>query len=405
MQTQAQNLVGEWVSSSGVTLSSNRVASWASSQGPTLTGDGNGPTVPSGVLFANYAYLSHSLSINSRAFTLLIDIEIPATAAQAVLLGTYTNHLNFYLENGSWMIYDGSIRPLGQSPQAGRYTLGLSCGSAGVILQQGQSQTNHAALNPATQSGGWIGRFVNGSYLSCTIHRMAVWNTGLSASDLAAARDEWAGTQPPPPPPPTRSLIVCDGDSLTVGYGLDPSQAWPQLLGYDVTSFAQNSRILSAIAAESSQLTAAYDATRDANYLIVWAGTNDVSFAGRTPQQAAADMVTACNSAAAWDKVIACTAIPREPGYQPSIDAFNAALLAVQSPPWDVLCRLDQIQGLTYQADQIHLDEAGQQLVANAIRDAIDATQPCDCTSTLEALRSQLHADIDARIDAAIGGG
>ena len=36
--------------------------------------------------------------------------------------------------------------------------------------------------------------------------------------------------EPPAPPSPRRQTIVCFGDSLTAGYGLDPAQAYPALL-------------------------------------------------------------------------------------------------------------------------------------------------------------------------------
>ena len=51
-----------------------------------------------------------------------------------------------------------------------------------------------------------------------------------AALALFSIRPLIQAAEPPAPPSPRRQTIVCFGDSLTAGYGLDPAQAYPALL-------------------------------------------------------------------------------------------------------------------------------------------------------------------------------
>src|SRR5690606_14708070 len=66
----------------------------------------------------------------------------------------------------------------------------------------------------------------------------------LLAGALAGCAEDEA--EPAPPPPDEREAVVCLGDSLTAGYGLDPDQAWPALVQRKVDAAGLPFRVVNA---------------------------------------------------------------------------------------------------------------------------------------------------------------
>jgi acyl-CoA thioesterase I len=63
-------------------------------------------------------------------------------------------------------------------------------------------------------------------------------------SPPASAVEPPRAAESPAPAPDTRPAIVCFGDSLTAGFGLDPGQSFPDLLQHDLDSAGYRYRVV-----------------------------------------------------------------------------------------------------------------------------------------------------------------
>lgn len=219
--------------------------------------------------------------------------------------------------------------------------------------------------------------------------------------------------------PSTKSLIVCEGNSITEGYPnqLSPDQgsAWPAFLAkhldsanyyspsgtplwtfnalkeYTVKNVGARGETISTM---SGQAASQVDGKRDEmkrNITVFAAGTNDLSaIAVGGPQRDAiqvyTDYATYCtNRRNAGSKVVAVTILDRndQGAYQSTFDnkrdsvntylranwrSFADALADVDADP-----RLDDASDAThfYTGDQVHLEDTGCYVYAEVVRNAI----------------------------------
>ena len=219
--------------------------------------------------------------------------------------------------------------------------------------------------------------------------------------------------------PSTKSLIVCEGNSITEGYPnqLSPDQgsAWPAFLAkhldsanyyspsgtplwtfnalkeYTVKNVGARGETISTM---SGQAASQVDGRRDEmkrNITVFAAGTNDLSaIAVGGPQRDAVqvytDYATYCtNRRNAGSKVVAVTILDRndQGAYQSTFDnkrdsvntylranwrSFADALADVDADP-----RLDDASDAThfYTGDQVHLEDTGCYVYAEVVRNAI----------------------------------
>lgn len=187
------------------------------------------------------------------------------------------------------------------------------------------------------------------------------------------------------PPSPTKSVIVCDGTSITQGTGAtDPTQfSYPaqllQHLGsekYSVSNLGAGGDRMSQIISGSSAVDLLYDPSAPKNICILEGGTNDL-YDGRTGDAVYADIVSYCQArqAVGW-KVIVLTILSRNPpalpaSFEPERAVCNALIRANWRTFADALCdvdadvRLQDPNDQTYFSGPTHPNNAGLTIYAD----------------------------------------
>jgi len=191
--------------------------------------------------------------------------------------------------------------------------------------------------------------------------------------------------------------IVYDGDSITAGH--DESEgffdvrykSWPQechtglaarrtTKGVNLAISSQTLDTLNTAAAD--KVDTALDASHAYNTIVLFAGTNDIN-AGATAATAISrlDTYVAARRTAGWNRIILCTAIPREnfdSAKNAALSTYNAyirantlavdAVVDLAALSWSFSTHY---QGTT--PNRIHPNAAGRTLIANAVRSAIES--------------------------------
>jgi len=181
-------------------------------------------------------------------------------------------------------------------------------------------------------------------------------------------------------------LISCDGDSLTLG-SLETSYPAQLSLLYTprefVTNYGISGQKISDMITNSPAKLDGHCAYWNKNILVVWAGTNDLA-ASVPAATVYANIVAYCSARrSAGYKVVILTILPRGT----FVGALETARLAVNTnitTNWatfadavvDVASNeyLDDCTDTTYfNADKVHLIEAGNAVVAGLVKTAVDA--------------------------------
>lgn len=186
-------------------------------------------------------------------------------------------------------------------------------------------------------------------------------------------------------------FIVCDGDSLTRGQGSTSGTGYPTMMQSSlgdtalVVNLGVDSQTLANMISDGvAQIDTPYaSALTRKNICVAWGGTNDLYFgaSAATTITRFSDYCSARKTAGL--KVIACTIIDRTPagGSWTAADALtvNTSIRANYETYADVLCdlaadsRLSDCTNLTYfQADQVHLTDAGYAVVAELVEAAVN---------------------------------
>lgn len=190
--------------------------------------------------------------------------------------------------------------------------------------------------------------------------------------------------------------IVCDGDSLTFGYGITNTSVngYPGQLGnllgatYGVTNVGVSGQTLGGAAGLIATAPTVVDpllGSAAKRILIIWAGTNDIEFLGGTGASVWALLQTyiAARYVAGWDKIIVKTMLPRDltnPN-EATRQAYNTLIRSGLGTIYDRLSDVGanaligangtQNNIIYYNAaDQTHLTQAGQ-----AVGAALDQAQ------------------------------
>jgi lysophospholipase L1-like esterase len=192
--------------------------------------------------------------------------------------------------------------------------------------------------------------------------------------------------------------IMFDGDSITAGHAEDEGfydvryRSWPYELAQSIdnhalkfSNVAISSQTLASMETNAaSKVDASYSASiyGTNNILVVFAGTNDIN-AGADAATTYSRLQTyvASRYSAGWDKIIVCTAIPREPfnsTQNTHLANFNASILAdagdfdgvvdLAALSWDFATHY---QGTT--PNRIHPNAAGRTLIVNAVQPVLEA--------------------------------
>lgn len=192
--------------------------------------------------------------------------------------------------------------------------------------------------------------------------------------------------------------ILFDGDSITSGHAEDEGffdvryRAWPYELAQSIDNhalrFANLAISSQTLATMETNAAAKVDASYSAslfgtnNILIVFAGTNDI-YGGANAATTISRYETyiASRQSAGWDKIIACTAIPRESfdsGQNADLATFNASIVSnsagvdavvdLAALSWDFATHY---QGST--PNRVHPNAAGRALIVAAVKSALSA--------------------------------
>jgi lysophospholipase L1-like esterase len=228
---------------------------------------------------------------------------------------------------------------------------------------------------------------------SIGIQHIAAFNRVLSDAECTAITTYFQ----------TPSLnLVCDGNSLMVGFTVGTNSAPPVLLANtlatsDPFAWIANTGIsgettTQLIALASANVDPKYNPLASSNVCLLWEITNDIAVGGVTQTVAYNDYVTYANARKAahpW-KVILCDSMPRTGTVYSTTSSLLAADFGVATRnPYvflpnsgityaDMLIKMSTVPQLTnssnttyFYADGIHLTALGYQIVANTFRDGL----------------------------------
>jgi lysophospholipase L1-like esterase len=205
--------------------------------------------------------------------------------------------------------------------------------------------------------------------------------------------------------------IICDGDSLTRGYGSAPGQDYPSQLSrlLDtrlVRAFGVGGQFIDSMNADAAaQIDPLYSAARTENVVICWAGVNDIYQVDEDPATIYAAVVDYCQDRqAAGFKVVVATMLSfgasAPPDHEESRQTFNALVRANWATFSDGLADLaaDPRIGLPgachdrayFYGDEVHLIDAGYAIVAGIFSAALVTAVPISVLSAAEAVQGSL---------------
>ncbi len=189
-------------------------------------------------------------------------------------------------------------------------------------------------------------------------------------------------------------LIVCDGDSLTLGsQSSSADKPYPALVKFilgstkwTVTNLGVNSQsLVTCVANAAANVDSLYNAGNTTNICVLWAGTNDIQLNSRTAAQVYADTITygQARQAAGW-KVVVLTTLPRQnsAAFETTRQTLNASIRANWATFADALADVGNDAALGpnaaastdlryYAADQIHCIDTGYEHVAQVVKLAL----------------------------------
>jgi lysophospholipase L1-like esterase len=192
----------------------------------------------------------------------------------------------------------------------------------------------------------------------------------------------------------SRGLIVFDGCSLVDDAGVAREDGMPAQVmallpaGLDMKNLGVGGQTTQMMAADAStQVDPLYSASRPADILVCWEGTNDLILGTAPPldaRQAYRHLAAYCRARQrAGFRVVICTVLPRgrSAAFYKARNALNAELRAHWSTFADALADVaaDQSIGaagaesdVTYYRDTVHLTAAGYAIVAGVVAHAVE---------------------------------
>lgn len=196
---------------------------------------------------------------------------------------------------------------------------------------------------------------------------------------------------------PTAPLIVFAGSSLTIGFGIPPTENYPAqtiaLLApakYDAVNLGVNGRPTSTmISLAAKNIDPLYAASRSKNVVVMWEGGNDL-LQGASAEEAYANIVKFCQGRRSVGfEVVVLTLLPRTSyvregtDFEADRDVINMSIRRNLASFADALADVgaDPTIGIAgaqanseyYQPDGTHLVRKGYSIVADIVKAAIVA--------------------------------
>lgn len=254
------------------------------------------------------------------------------------------------------------------------------------------ARTGNLGLSGDVTLGDFAARAGIGQLRGCIAEAYA-WNAAATDAQMRAMCNtllaKWGLSVPS-----TRKVVCASGDSQTAYTGA--AGMWPSVIAADLgtaaqgfTTVAQGGVTLAFINEIAAVwIDPVYDATAANNVNIIWSGTNDLA-GGTSGADTYALLATYCNArrAAGWDKLIVVTALPRSAAgdaanHETLRQAFNTLLRANWATIADGLADVaadgrigdegDELDTTYYQADRVHLNTAGQAVIAGIMQPVVE---------------------------------
>jgi len=219
---------------------------------------------------------------------------------------------------------------------------------------------------------------------------------GIIADDIGVYNDDidnyLAATSPAYTDKP--KIVVCDGNSLTIGNGATnplgsyPDQLQTLLSEWTVKNVGVASQQTPAMITNAATRVDALHTAATHKVTVCWEATNHLYF-GATATTAYNSIVTYCQARqAAGQKVVVLTVLPRSDGSFPaSFEADRQTVNTNIRTNWatfaDALADVaaddrigdedDELDTTYYAADKVHMKSVGYAMIAEIVKDAIDS--------------------------------
>ncbi len=203
--------------------------------------------------------------------------------------------------------------------------------------------------------------------------------------EVAPPESAPAPVRPPPPPEATsddRSTIVAFGDSLTAGYGVDVTEAWPARLQEQLEAKGYPYRVVNAgVSGETTagglrRLPWVLDREPDAEVVVIALGGND-GLRGSPPDAMAENLLAMIAEAESRGLRVLLAGVPSPPELGPDYEEAFAAVfpdVAVTSGVPLVDDILEGVAGVAElnQRDRIHPNPEGARRLAETVWRALE---------------------------------
>lgn len=304
-----------------------------------------------------------------------------------------TNRFNVYVTSSLYSVAVSGAVPTYIRPATQKEVVtSIFDGSASWL--EGRNGGRTVTLAASSPAGVVFGdAWTPGYGANCRMYQMIICDRAFTAIERAKLKT-WMHSNRLISTEPT-TLIVCDGNSITLGFGVGASDAYPAKLGtslgnaYAVVNYGVTGQTTTNMSSDAAtQIDSTLPAYSTSAVLIAWEATNDI-FLG-------ADLAT-CQSrwntyfsarvTAGWasngSKLVAMTCIARgnfsdQPGMSAILDSWNTWLRANYSTYATHLvdvaadARLSNFNDTTYyQADKCHLTAAGNAVLAELVEAAL----------------------------------
>ncbi len=248
-----------------------------------------------------------------------------------------------------------------------------------IIFQvNGSTFTRAIAGSAVDMTSIFFGTFNGGAPKPIRIFEAVFYSEDIGAFNLTRL-DTYFRDQTTSIGDPTRTVTTV-GDSLTQGSGSALGKPWPDY----VTSRSGSVWYSEAVEGGLIQANGSYHDINayggsSENVVIIWAGTNDIITNNRTGAEVESDIQTYIGNLTGSPKIVICT-LQAFTTHNASRLALNTLLKANYTGYADALVKLDEAPELSdstdltyYQADGVHLTDAGYAIVGGLVQAALFA--------------------------------
>lgn len=275
----------------------------------------------------------------------------------------------------------GKLGGVASIPSVSRCLIGWVSGPSALQIWKNGTLASAAPLDPGSATLTAIMYDPNGVQWSgaWAVAAWVFYDKILSQAEVNATLLPWAISRGVKAS--HNQIVLCVGDSITIGYGPPCNRSWPSRLGIssyaEIKTYAQIATL--AINLQANAAAAMIPLLRPNDLVVLWAGTNDVSVGNTgSATYAVLNSMTAAFHAVG-SKVCLVTPLPHGASYDAQTTALRTLVLAnsagaeaVADPYANAAIAAHWGDG-TYDWDTIHPNAAGNALCASIITTAISS--------------------------------